>query len=112
MDIVLLDLRLPGASGLETLREVKKRRPDALIIIITGYATVASAVHAMKQGAFDYITKPFTLEELRLLLERATDELKRVTQKRVLREDLRSKQGFGAMVGKASEMERLYRIIT
>jgi DNA-binding NtrC family response regulator len=112
VDIILLDLKLPGASGLEALREVKKRRPDAAIIIITGYATVASAVQAMKQGAFDYITKPFTLEELRVLLERATEELKRVTQKRALREDLRSKQGFASLVGKAAEMERLYRIIS
>lgn len=111
IDIVLLDLKLPGASGLEALREVKKRRPDAAVIIITGYATVASAVQAMKQGAFDYITKPFTLEELRVLLERATEDLKRVTQKRALREDLRSKQGFASLVGKAAEMERLYRII-
>ena len=74
---MLLDLKLPGASGLEALREVRKRRPDAAVIIITGYATVASAVQAMKQGAFDYITKPFTLEELRMILERATEELKR-----------------------------------
>lgn len=111
VDIILLDLKLPGASGLEALREVRKRRPEAVIIIITGYATVASAVQAMKQGAFDYITKPFTLDELRLLLERATEELKRVTQRRVMREDLRLKQGFGSLVGKSPEMERLYRII-
>jgi two-component system response regulator HydG len=112
VDIVLLDLRLPGASGLEALREVRKRRPDAIIIVITGYATVASAVQAMKQGAFDYITKPFTLEELRILFERATDELKKLSQRRVLREDMRSKQGFGSLIGKAPEMERLYRIIS
>ena len=112
VDIVLLDLRLPGASGLEALREVRKRRPDAIIIVITGYATVASAVQAMKQGAFDYITKPFTLEELRVLLERATEELKKLSQRRVLREDMRSKQGFGSLIGKAPEMERLYRIIS
>jgi len=111
-DIILLDLKLPGACGLEALREVKKRRPDSVIIIITGCATVASAVQAMKQGAFDYITKPFTLEELRLLLENATLDLRKVTQKRALREDLRSRQGFGSLIGKSSEMERIYRIIT
>lgn len=111
-DIILLDLKLPGACGLEALREVKRRRPDSVIIIITGCATVASAVQAMKQGAFDYITKPFTLEELRLLLEHATDELRRISQKRVLREDLRSRQGFGSLIGKSAEMERIYRIIT
>lgn len=112
IDIVLLDLKLPGASGLEALREVRKRRPDAAVIIITGYATVASAVHAMKQGAFDYITKPFTLEELRIMLERATEDLRRITQKRAVRDEMRSKQGFGSLVGKSAEMERLYRIIT
>ena len=112
IDIVLLDLKLPGASGLEALREVRKRRPDAAVIIITGYATVASAVQAMKQGAFDYITKPFTLDELRMMLERATEDLKKVTQKRAVRVEMRSKQGFGSLVGKSAEMERLYRIIT
>jgi DNA-binding NtrC family response regulator len=112
IDIVLLDLKLPGASGLEALREVRKRRPDAAVIIITGYATVASAVQAMKQGAFDYITKPFTLEELRMMLERATEDLKKVTQKRAVLDYMRSKQGFGSLVGKSAEMERLYRIIT
>ena len=112
IDIVLLDLKLPGACGMEALREVKKRRPDSVVIIITGFATVASAVQAMKQGAFDYLTKPFTLEELRLLLEHAAQELHKVSQKRVLREDLRSRQGFGSLIGKSAEMERIYRIIT
>jgi DNA-binding NtrC family response regulator len=111
VDIVLLDLKLPGACGLEALREVKKRRPDSVVIIITGCATVASAVQAMKQGAFDYITKPFTLEELRLLLENAAEDLRRVSQKRVLREEMRSRQGFGSLIGKSAEMERIYRII-
>jgi len=112
IDIVLLDLKLPGACGLEALREVKKRRPDSVVIIITGCATVASAVQAMKQGAYDYITKPFTLEELRLLLEHATESLQRLSQKRMLREDLRSRQGFGSLIGKSQEMERIYRIIS
>ena len=86
IDIVLLDLKLPGASGLEALRAIRTRKPNAVVVIITGYATVASAVQAMKSGAFDYISKPFTLEELRVMLERAMDELKMTTEKRVLRE--------------------------
>jgi DNA-binding NtrC family response regulator len=111
VDIVLLDLKLPGASGLEALRSMKSRRPNAVIIIITGYATVSSAVQAMKMGAFDYISKPFTLDELRVMVERAMDELKLTTEKRVLRERLRSKHGFGSIIGRSPEMEKLYRII-
>ncbi|MGZ4822253.1 MAG: sigma-54-dependent transcriptional regulator [Terriglobales bacterium] len=111
VDIVLLDLKLPGASGLEALRSMKSRRPNAVIVIITGYATVSSAVQAMKMGAFDYISKPFTLDELRVMLERAMDELKLTTEKRVLRERLRSKHGFGSIIGRSPEMEKLYRII-
>jgi two-component system response regulator HydG len=110
-DIVLLDLRLPGSSGLEVLREIKLRRPETLVIVMTGFATVQSAVQAMKLGAYDYVTKPFNFEELRLLLERAAAHLKLTAENRLLREQVKSKHGFGSLVGHAPEMEKLYRII-
>ena len=110
-DVVLLDLRLPGNSGLEVLREIKQRRPDILVIVMTGFATVESAVQAMKLGAYDYVTKPFNFEELRLLLERAAAYLKLTAENRLLREQVKSKHGFGSLVGHAPEMEKLYRII-
>jgi len=110
-DVVLLDLRLPGSNGLEMLREIKQRRPEAVTIVMTGFATVQSAVQAMKLGAYDYITKPFNFDELRLELERVTNHLKLTTENRLLREQLRSKQGFGQLVGHSPEMEKLYRII-
>ena len=110
-DVVLLDLRLPGGNGLEILREIKQRMPEAVIIVMTGFATVQSAVQAMKLGAYDYITKPFNFDELRLELERVTNHLKLATENRLLREQLRSKQGFGPLVGQSPEMEKLYRII-
>ncbi len=111
IDIVLLDLKLPGAGGLEALRQIKMRRPEATVIIITGYATVNSAVQAMKLGAYEYLTKPFSLDELRDVLERAAEEVRNNAERRLLREKMRSKQGFGAIVGRSPEMERLYRII-
>ena len=110
-DVVLLDLRLPGSNGLEMLREIKQRRPEAVTIVMTGFATVQSAVQAMKLGAYDYITKPFNFDELRLELERVTNHLKLTTENRLLREQLRSKRGFGQLVGHSPEMEKLYRII-
>ncbi len=111
IDLVLLDLRLPGNSGLEVLREIKQRRPEVLVIVMTGFATVQSAVQAMKLGAYDYVTKPFNFEELRLMLERASAHLKLTTENRLLREQIKSKHGFGSLVGHAPEMEKLYRII-
>ena len=110
-DVVLLDLRLPGNSGLEVLREIKQRHPETLVIVMTGFATVQSAVQAMKLGAYDYVTKPFNFEELRLLLERASAHLKLTAENRLLREQVKSKHGFGSLVGHAPEMEKLYRII-
>jgi two-component system response regulator HydG len=112
VDIVLMDLRTPGLGGLDALRVIRSVRPDALVIITTAFATVASAVQAMRMGAFDYISKPFTTEELRLVLERAVEQLRTATEKRVLRERLRSKHGFGLIVGRSPEMEKLYRIIS
>src|SRR5579864_5851720 len=110
-DAVLLDLRLPGAGGLDALRRIKDRRPDSLVIVVTGYGTVQSAVQAMKNGAYDYVTKPFTLDELKMLLDRVASHLKLKPENRLLREKVKSKQGFGGIVGRAPEMEKLYRII-
>jgi DNA-binding NtrC family response regulator len=111
IDAVLLDLRLPGAGGLEALNQIKSRRPDAVIVVVTGYGTVQSAVQAMKNGAYDYVTKPFSLDELKLLLERVVSHLKLKTENRVLREKIKSRQGFGSIVGTSPEMEKLYRIV-
>ncbi len=111
IDVVLLDLKLPGAGGIEALHQIKARRPDAVVIVVTGYGTVHSAVQAMKNGAYDYVTKPFSMDELRLLLDRVANHLKLKTENRILREKIKSKQGFGSIVGRAPEMERLYRII-
>lgn len=110
-DVVLLDLKLPGAGGLEALHTIRRHRPESLVIVVTGYGTVQSAVQAMKDGAYDYVTKPFSMEELRLLLERVANHLRLKTENRVLRETVRARQGFGNIVGRAPEMEKLYRII-
>jgi DNA-binding NtrC family response regulator len=111
VDVALVDLRLPGAGGLDALRRIKERRPEAIVVVVTGYGTVQSAVQAMKHGAYDYVTKPFSVDELKLLLERVATHLKLKTENRMLREKVRSKQGFGGIVGRAPEMEKLYRII-
>ncbi len=111
VDVVFLDLKLPGTSGLEAMRQIKVRRPDVEVIVVTGHGTVESAVQAMKAGAYDYVTKPFSMAELKLLLSRVSAHLKLKTENRVLREKIKSKQGFGSIIGRAPEMDKLYRII-
>src|SRR5438477_9232480 len=111
IDVVLLDLKLPGAGGLEALHQIRERRPDAVVVVVTGYGTVQSAVQAMKNGAYDYVTKPFSMDELKLLLEKVSTHLRLKTANRTLREQIKSRQGFGNMVGRSPEMEKLYRII-
>ena len=79
IDIILLDLMMPGMSGMEVLEKIQALDDTLLIIIITGYATVASAVEAMKKGAYDFIAKPFTPDQLRIVVKRALE--RRMLQK-------------------------------
>jgi DNA-binding NtrC family response regulator len=111
IDAVLLDLQLPGGTGLKALRTIKQQRPDAVVIAITGYGTVQAAVQAMKNGAYDFVTKPFSMEELRHLLGEVAEVLRVKTEGRARQEANKSRQGFANIVGHAPEMERLYRII-
>src|SRR5258708_7537781 len=111
IEVVLLDLDLQEASRLDVLREIKRRRPDIEVIAVSANATVDSAVQAMKNGAYDYITKPFGIQELKLLLERVSVHLQEKAEHRRLSERIKSSQGFGNMIGRAPEMDKLYRVI-
>ncbi|MEJ5363198.1 MAG: response regulator [Spirochaetota bacterium] len=79
-DIVVTDLMMPGMDGMQLLEEIKKRYPEVIVIIFTGYATVETARQALKAGAFDYIPKPFTPDELRNVIENAVKSLKNKKQ--------------------------------
>ena len=111
IDLVLVDLMLHGTSGLELLRKLKGRRPETEVVMMTAHGTIESAVEAMKCGAYDYLIKPFTLEQLKLLLDRISAHMRLKTENRILREKIKSKQGFGQIIGRAPEMDKLYRIV-
>ena len=113
VDLLLLDLKTPGgAGGLALLEEVKTLYPDTSVIVMTAFATVASAVEAMRVGAGDYLTKPFALEELSTVLERAAARTHLDEESRRLREKLRGQKGSGHLIGRSPEMEKLYRILS
>ena len=86
--IVLLDLKMPGMDGLEVLRQIRETHPDTLVIVITGYATIETAIEAMKRGAYDFMPKPFKPDQLRIVVDRAielkqlTDEARRLQEER------------------------------
>jgi len=112
IDLLLLDLKLPDGGGLALLQQVKALYPDTAVVVMTAFATVASAVEAMRIGAGDYLTKPFSLEELTAVLERASRRRSFDVESRMLRERLRSHKGAGGLVGQSAEMEKLYRMLS
>jgi DNA-binding NtrC family response regulator len=112
VDLLLLDLKLPGGGGLLLLEEVKSRYPETVVVVMTAFATVPSAVEAMRIGAGDYLTKPFPLEDLTQVLERAGQRQHFDQESRRLRERLRTQQGMGNLIGRSPEMEKVYRILS
>lgn len=74
-DLVITDLMMPGAGGLEVLKETRKTHPDTLVIIITGFASLETAIQAIREGAYDYITKPFKLEEIKVVVNNAGEKI-------------------------------------
>lgn len=84
-DCLLLDLMMPGLSGMQVLDEIRKAHPELIVIVITGYATVENAVEAMKRGAYDFIAKPFTPDQLRLVVRRALEKIYLIREAEMLR---------------------------
>lgn len=106
-DAILSDLKMPGMDGIEFLTEVKKISSSTEVIIMTAFATVGSAVEAMRQGAYDYITKPFELEELLQRLARIEKMLNLSKENIQLRQQLKVRHSFERLVGKSNSMKKL-----
>jgi two-component system response regulator HydG len=111
-DILLVNLPSGSSQGLELVSEVKLLYPQMMVIAMTASGSVNAAVEAMRCGASDYLTKPFAMDELSTVLERASASLVTDTATRQLRERLRLSQGLGSMIGRSGEMEKLYRILS
>ncbi|HUA99423.1 MAG TPA: sigma-54 dependent transcriptional regulator [Terracidiphilus sp.] len=111
-DILLVNLPAGSNQGLELISEVKLLYPDTAVIAMTASGSVNAAVEAMRCGASDYLTKPFAIDELSTVLDRAATSRATETMTRQLRERLRLSQGLGAMIGRSPEMEKLYRILS
>lgn len=110
-DIVILDLKMPGLNGMKLLKMIKEINPETIVIVITGYATVDSAVHAMKNGAYDFLPKPFTPEELRIIVKRALEMRKLTLDNLHLRQELEVSLGSETLIGTSKAMKKVKKLI-
>ena len=103
-DLVITDLKMPGMSGLELLKKIRVDYPEILVIMVTAFGTVETAVEAMKAGAYDYITKPVNMDELRLIVSRGLEHLDLREEVRLLRSSLDQKYGFENILGRSNSL--------
>ncbi len=111
VDLVITDLRVPQIGGIELLKRVRESYAQTAVIVLTQYGTIESAVEATRMGAADYVTKPFHVPELRGKIDRVVRSLEIDQENRVLREQLRTRPGFGGLIGVSPKMQRVYRLI-
>ena len=110
-DVIFTDLRMPKMDGMQVLEKIKENYPKTEVIIITGYASIENAVEAVKRGAFYYIEKPFTPEQVMLILNRAVDKVRLVNENKRLKEDLLKKDNVRKIIGISSPVRELIKII-
>jgi two-component system response regulator PilR (NtrC family) len=110
-DLVITDLRMPDIGGLDVLAEAKKLYPDTQVIVVTAFATTETAIAAMKAGAYDYLTKPFKVDEVGLVVERALERRVLHRQNVVLRDEIKGRYRLDRLLGKSPPMQRVFEMI-
>ncbi len=111
LDLLLTDLRMPTISGLEILKRARAIDPSRPVIMLTAFATIESAVEAMKEGAFHYLAKPFTMDQLKLSVERAIEQRRLAIENANLREQLRGVYGFENIVGRSMALQQVLELV-
>jgi DNA-binding NtrC family response regulator len=111
VDIVVTDLQVPQLGGLELLKRTRANNAEIAVMVLTQYGTIATAIEATRLGATDFVTKPFHVEELRAKLDRLIHTIEVDQENRLMREELRSRPGFGGLIGMSPRMQRVYKLI-
>jgi two-component system response regulator AtoC len=111
VDLIITDLMMPGVSGMDLLDFARKHRPEVMVIMITGHASVETAITAMKNGAFDYITKPIKLDEVKIIIHQATDKRNLLLENISLKKELKGKYTFDNIIGTSRPMQEIFSIM-
>ena len=111
IDLVITDLRMPEVTGEEVLAKVTAENPGVPVIVLTGHGSIDAAVEAMRNGAYDFLTKPLNLDQLTMIVKRALEGRLLAMQHRQLQEELQSKKGFESIIGKSAEMQKIFQMI-
>ena len=111
VELVLLDLMLPGISGQEVLKQIRKEDPDQVVVVVTAYSSIEGAIEAMRQGAFHYIPKPFKNEEVLMTVRKGLEQRRLTTENRALKEELRERYSFDNIVGKSKAMQEVFDLV-
>ena len=110
-DLVITDLRMPKADGMDVLKAVKSFSPDTVVLVVTAFGTADSAVEAMKHGAFDYLTKPFQVDEVQLIIRNALEKRRLSTENMLLRREMASQSSFARIVGQSDAMRKVFDVV-
>ncbi|MBW1785724.1 MAG: sigma-54-dependent Fis family transcriptional regulator [Deltaproteobacteria bacterium] len=110
-DIILLDIKMEGMSGLETLERIREDDSEAAVVMITAYGSISTAIEAMKNGAFDYLLKPFDPNELGMLIEKIIGRQARERETLYLREEYKDRTRFESMIGQSGPMQEIFNLI-
>ncbi|MEE9542427.1 MAG: sigma-54 dependent transcriptional regulator [Thermodesulfobacteriota bacterium] len=111
VDLVISDIKMPGMNGVELLKELKAINEDIPVLMITAYASVDTAIDAMKSGAYDYFTKPFNNEEIKVHITRALEKRRLQKENAALKHDVKSRYGFSGIIGTGKKMTAIYELV-
>jgi len=110
-EVILLDVKMPGMNGMETLRKIKESSHPSKVVMITATKTIKNAVEAMKLGAEDYVTKPFDVDEIRLIVKRALENIDLMNEVKTLRSEVERSYNFDNIIGRTDNMKKIFKTI-
>ncbi len=108
-DAVISDVKMPGLSGIDVLKAVKAASPSTVVLMMTAFASTDTAVEAMREGAYDYLTKPFKIDEVKLLVKNALEKKQLLAENARLKQEVRDRSAFGQIIGRS---EKLTKVLT